>query len=108
MTSGFVGHTSTAPTDELEICPSVTGAHSVPPSVVFRNPPPVAPKKYSFGRAELPATAIERPPSCGPTLRHFRPAYSEGSTVWDGAAPAAADAVSATPSSRAAAPAISR
>src|SRR5919109_375961 len=106
MTSGFAGHTVTAPTDELEICPSVTGAHSVPPSVVFHSPPPVAPKKYSFGRAELPATAIERPPSCGPTLRHFRPAYSDGSTVFDGTAAAVLGAASASASKRAAAPAI--
>src|SRR3954471_19620912 len=102
ITSGLVSATATAPMDELLICPSVTGAHSVPPSVVFHNPPPVAPKKYSFGRAELPATAIERPPSCGPTLRHFRPAYSDGSTVFDGAAATAAGAVSANPSNRAA------
>jgi hypothetical protein len=43
-TSGFVSETATAPTDELVIWPSVTGAHVSPPFVVFHNPPPVAPK----------------------------------------------------------------
>ena len=42
--SGFVSDTATAPTDELVIWPSVTGAHVTPLSVVFHSPPPVAPK----------------------------------------------------------------
>src|ERR1019366_2627034 len=45
-TSGFDSATATAPTDELSICPSVTGRHVVP------------------------ADVIERPPRCGPMLRH--------------------------------------
>jgi hypothetical protein len=44
MMSGFDSETATAPTDALVICPSVIGAHVVPPSVVFQSPPPVAPK----------------------------------------------------------------
>src|ERR1035437_2894868 len=43
-TFGSVALTATAPTDELWICPSVTGAQCSPPSVVFQSPPPVAPK----------------------------------------------------------------
>ena len=42
--SGLVSETATAPTDELWIWPSVTGAQFSPPSVVFHSPPPVAPK----------------------------------------------------------------
>ena len=42
--SGFVRATAIAPTDELRIWPSVTGAQFSPPSVVFQSPPPVAPK----------------------------------------------------------------
>jgi hypothetical protein len=42
--SGLVSDTATAPTDELVICPSVTGAHVAPPSVVFQRPPPVCPE----------------------------------------------------------------
>jgi hypothetical protein len=42
--SGLVSLTATAPTDALLSCPSVTGAHVSPPSVVFHSPPPVAPK----------------------------------------------------------------
>ena len=42
--SGLDSETATAPTDELVIRPSVTGAHYAPPSVVFQSPPPVAPK----------------------------------------------------------------
>ncbi len=61
---------ATAPTDELLICPSVTGLQVCPPSVVFHSPPPTAPKKYSSRRDGLPADAIERPPRTGPTLRH--------------------------------------
>jgi hypothetical protein len=40
------------------------------PSVVFQTTPPTAPKKYSSGRAELPATASDRPPRSGPMFRH--------------------------------------
>src|SRR4051812_2637743 len=46
-TSGFDSDTATAPTDELFSCPSVTGAHRMPPSVVFHKPPPTAPKYAS-------------------------------------------------------------
>src|SRR5262245_34191963 len=67
--SGFDSDTATAPTDELPICPSVTGAQVVPPSVVFHSPPPVAPKYASRGRPRTPLTAIERPPRSGPMLR---------------------------------------
>src|SRR3982751_6330362 len=68
--SGLDAGTATAPTDDDASCPSLTGAQLVPPSVVFHNPPPVAPKKYSLGRVGEPATAIERPPRFGPMLRH--------------------------------------
>ena len=43
-TSGFDSDTATAPTDELVIWLSVTGAQLLPASVVFHNPPPTAPK----------------------------------------------------------------
>jgi hypothetical protein len=43
-TSGLDSETATAPTDELVICPSVTGAQVSPASMVFQSPPPVAPK----------------------------------------------------------------
>src|SRR4051812_9167228 len=68
--SGFDSLTATAPTDALWIRPSVTGAHVSPPSDVFLNPPPTAPKYASFFRAFTPLTAIERPPRSGPMLRH--------------------------------------
>src|SRR5262245_36267112 len=68
--SGLEGDTAMAPTEELAICPSVTGVHDVPPSMVFHRPPPVAPKKYSNGREGDPAAAIDRPPRSGPMLRH--------------------------------------
>jgi hypothetical protein len=42
--SGFDSATATAPTEELRSWPSVTGRHVRPLSVVFHNPPPVAPK----------------------------------------------------------------
>jgi hypothetical protein len=42
--SGFDSETATAPTEELWICPSVTGTHVSPPSVVFHRPPPVWPE----------------------------------------------------------------
>jgi len=42
--SGLLSATATAPTDALPICLSVTGAQVSPRSVVFHNPPPVAPK----------------------------------------------------------------
>src|ERR1700704_3861918 len=72
MVSGFDSDTATAPTDELLIWPSVTGAHFAPPSVVFQRPPPTAPKYASFGRPFTPVTAIDRPPRSGPTLRHLK------------------------------------
>src|SRR3954463_12748717 len=68
-TSGFVSDTATAPTEALCSCPSVTGIQFSPPSVVFHNPPPVAPKYPSNGRPLTPLTAIERPPRSGPMLR---------------------------------------
>ena len=69
--SGFDSDTATAPTDELVIRPSVTGAQLLPASVVFHSPPPTAPKYASRGRPLTPATAIERPPRSGPMLRHL-------------------------------------
>ena len=39
-----VSETATAPTDALVIWPSVIGVQLSPLSVVFHNPPPVAPK----------------------------------------------------------------
>src|SRR5262245_34440996 len=68
--SGLDSLTATAPTEEVLICPSVTGAHVVPPSIVFHNPPPVAPKYASFLRPFTPLTAMERPPRSGPIERH--------------------------------------
>src|SRR5882757_4921185 len=79
--SGFDSETATAPTDELVIRPSVTGAHFAPPSVVFQRPPPVAPKYASFGRPFAPETAIDRPPRSGPTLRHLKALTSAGSSA---------------------------
>src|SRR6266403_3231154 len=70
--SGRDSATATAPTDELLIWPSVTGAHFMPPSVVFQRPPPTAPKYASFGRPFTPDTAIDRPPRSGPMLRHLK------------------------------------
>ena len=67
--SGFDSETATAPTDEVVIWPSVTGVHDRPPSIVFHNPPPTAPKYPSFGRPFTPDTAIDRPPRSGPMLR---------------------------------------
>src|SRR5438128_11743297 len=69
--SGFVSETATAPTDELWIWPSVTGAHVSPPSVVFQSPPPVWPEYASFGRPFTPVAAIDRPARAGPMLRHW-------------------------------------
>src|SRR6476660_6289925 len=77
-TSGRVSATATAPTDELLIWPSGTGAHFRPPSLVFQTPPPTAPKYASFGRPFTPDTAIDRPPRSGPMLRHL---YALDSTV---------------------------
>ena len=68
-TSGWLSLTATAPTDALVICPSVTGVHVSPPSVVFHNPPPVAPKYASFLRPFTPLAAMDRPPRSGPMLR---------------------------------------
>src|SRR5229473_3266868 len=70
--SGRDSETATAPTDELLIWPSVTGAHFMPASVVFQRPPPTAPKYASFGRPFTPDTAIDRPPRSGPMLRHLK------------------------------------
>src|SRR5438128_1247515 len=52
--SGFDADTASAPTDELAIWPSVTGAQVSPPSVVFQRPPPTAPKYASLGRPLTP------------------------------------------------------
>src|SRR5882762_8945429 len=70
--SGRDSETATAPTDELLIWPSVTGAHFMPASVVFQRPPPTAPKYASLGRPLTPDTAIDRPPRSGPMLRHLK------------------------------------
>ena len=88
--SGFDSETATAPTDELVIWPSVTGAHFAPPSVVFHRPPPTAPKYASFGRPFTPETAIERPPRSGPTLRHLKALTNAGSSEPSAAADCAA------------------
>src|SRR5712671_4607018 len=88
--SGFDSDTATAPTDELVIWPSVTGAHFAPPSVVFQRPPPVAPKYASLARPLTPDTAIERPPRSGPTLRHLKALTSAGSSTPSAAADCAA------------------
>src|SRR5712675_1389911 len=93
--SGFDSDTATAPTDELVIWPSVTGAHFAPPSVVFQRPPPVAPKYASLARPFTPVTAIDRPPRSGPTLRHLKALTSAGSSV------PSADAVCAASAGRA-------
>src|SRR5262252_4689732 len=79
--SGRVSETATAPTDELLIWPSVTGAHFMPPSVVFHRPPPTAPKYASRGRPFTPVTAIDRPPRSGPMLRHLNAAATAGSSA---------------------------
>src|SRR6185436_13184424 len=68
-TSGLDSETATAPTEELVIRPSVTGAQLLPASVVFHRPPPTAPKYASRGRPLTPETAIDRPPRSGPMLR---------------------------------------
>src|SRR5215207_7349506 len=68
-TSGFDSETATAPTDELVIRPSVTGAQVLPASMVFHRPPPTAPKYASSGRPLTPDTAIDRPPRFGPISR---------------------------------------
>src|SRR5471032_497943 len=88
--SGLDSETATAPTDELVICPSVTGAHFAPPSVVFQRPPPTAPKYASFGRPFTPVTAIDRPPRSGPMLRHLNAVSRAGSSVPSAAADCAA------------------
>src|SRR3954447_12878243 len=78
-TSGLDSETATAPTDELWICPSVTGNHVSPPLVVFHSPPPVAPKYASRGRPFTPEIAIDRPPRSGPMLRQEKPFRISGS-----------------------------
>jgi hypothetical protein len=42
-TFGSDGATAIAPTDPVFTCPSVTGDQLVPPFVVLKTPPPVAP-----------------------------------------------------------------
>src|SRR5918995_1433442 len=81
--SGFDSDTATAPTDELLIWPSVTGAQVLPASVVFHRPPPTAPKYASRGRPLTPATAIDRPPRSGPMLRQRYALSNAGSTAGD-------------------------
>src|SRR3954463_9659092 len=78
-TSGLVSETATAPTDELWILPSVTGAQVSPPSTVFHSPPPVCPEYASFGRPLTPLEAIDRPARSGPMLRHWYPFSTAGS-----------------------------
>ena len=80
--SGFESDTATAPTDELVIWPSVTGAQLLPASVVFQSPPPTAPKYASRGRPLTPLTAIDRPPRSGPMLRQRYALSSAGSMAW--------------------------
>src|SRR6185436_20878009 len=79
-TLGFASDTATAPTEELVIWPSVTGAQLLPASVVFQSPPPTAPKYASRGRPFTPDTAIERPPRAGPMLRQ-RYEFSNASLI---------------------------
>jgi hypothetical protein len=67
------GRPPSEPIDEVVILPSVIGSQLLPPSVVFHAPPPVAPNQYSFGRASLPPTAMDRPPRAGPMLRQRMP-----------------------------------
>src|SRR6185437_4645868 len=83
--SGLLSLTATAPTDALAICPSVTGAQSSPPSVVFQSPPPAAPKYASCGRPLTPLTAMDRPPRSGPMLRHCQAARKAESSTNDAA-----------------------
>src|SRR3954469_15385517 len=83
--SGFDSDTATAPTDELLSCPSVTGVHVSPLSIVFQSPPPTAPKYASFGRPLTPLTAIDRPPRSGPTLRHLYELKNADSDAGSGA-----------------------
>src|SRR5438128_4404745 len=80
MMSGFDSETASAPTDELLICPSVTGTQVTPLSVDFQRPPPVAPKYASLGWPLTPLTVIDRPPRCGPMLRHWNALSTAGST----------------------------
>src|SRR5688572_6809665 len=77
--SGFDSATATAPTEEDLKKRSETARHVTPPSVVFHNPPPVAPKKYSSGRLALPAAACDRPPRGGPSERQRNPPNRTGS-----------------------------
>src|SRR3954462_5761957 len=85
-TSGLDSETATAPTDELWICPSVTGNHVSPPLVVFQRPPPVAPKYASRGRPLTPEIAMDRQPRSGPMLRHEKDFRMSDSTEDDVAA----------------------
>src|SRR5260370_41221677 len=41
---------------------SVTGNHVLPPSVVFKTPPPTGPTQYSLWPAPEPSTPPRRPP----------------------------------------------
>ena len=67
--SGFDSDTATAPTEELLICPSVTGAQLLPASVVFQRPPPTAPKYASRGRPFTPDDRDRASAAIGPMLR---------------------------------------
>ena len=59
MMSGFDSETASAPTDELWICPSVTGAHVL--TTVGRLPDPAAGRaEIAFFRAALHAGNRER------------------------------------------------
>src|SRR5437763_16765056 len=69
-TSGFDSLTPIAPIVPPKYL-SVTGSQVLPPSVVFKTPPPVVPIQYSLGRDAEPATATERPPRKMPISRHL-------------------------------------
>src|SRR5580692_8702023 len=61
-------------------CPSKTGFHEAPTSVLFHTPPPTPPKYQVAGSPGTPLTATTRPPRNGPICRHFMPPISPGLT----------------------------
>src|SRR5580692_7797774 len=61
-------------------CPSKTGFHEAPTSVLFHTPPPTPPKYQVAGSPGTPLTATTRPPRNGPICRHFMPPISSGLT----------------------------
>src|SRR5579863_10583170 len=60
-------------------CPSKTGFHEAPTSVLFHTPPPTPPKYQVAGSPGTPVTATTRPPRNGPICRHFMPPSKAGS-----------------------------